>query len=291
VACARGPRAVFARVAKHVAQGVPHLLRRSQDAVVVAVGEDGPDATPQSIQCARNADRQTLEAARKGGSRVALHDQVHVIRLHTEVNEPKPVALASRSNCATQSRELAQSAQRRQSGLHSHRHFDRNAVREKGASPVRDIRTFAAALGSGSLASTAPAVREHEPLVRGFRAPPSSSPHRSRLLGHCNPHHFNARVSLELRLNGHISEGIEQFPLRGIRAEQSSGFASCTRRDFGALNNNQRHAVRRSSRSKPPSATQLAHVRSCSPPSAAISSIERVDGSDARIDTHRARDA
>jgi hypothetical protein len=183
---ARGPCSVLACVTQHVAQSDPHLRRRAQDAVVVAVSENAADTSPQSIQGASHADRQALESARKGRSRVALHDQVQVIRLHAEVDEPKPFALTTRDDRTAQRLKFTQPSQRRQSRVHSHGHCDRKAVLESRASVVRDVRALAAPLGSRSLASSTPAVREHEPLLRGFRAPSSPCTNRSRLLGHCN---------------------------------------------------------------------------------------------------------
>jgi hypothetical protein len=235
---------MLARVAKHVAQSVPHLSRRSQDAVVVAVCKHVPGASPESIQRASHADRQTLQSARKGKSRVALHDQVHVIRLHAEMDEPKPIALATRGNRAAHSRELTQSPQRRQSWLHAQRHFHRKAIRERDASPVRDVRALAAPLGSRSLATSAPAVGKHELFLCRSRANTSPT-NRSRLLRHLNLHHYNARALRELLLNGQISRGIDSFPPRGIRAEKESAMHTslCTHAEVQTRNVNQSNAA------------------------------------------------
>jgi hypothetical protein len=176
---ARGPRPVLASVAEHVPQGIPHLQRRAQDAVVVAVGEDAAEPPPQAIQRSSHANRQALHPARHRGPAAPLGEQVHVIRLHAEVHQPEPRALATRHDRSAHRSELSQVTQRRQARLHPQRHRHGKPGRERRSGAMRNSGSFSARLGPSPLAPSAPSVRESElGLLRRLQSP-SSSPHGS----------------------------------------------------------------------------------------------------------------
>jgi hypothetical protein len=103
---ARAPAAMLARIAQDVAQRVPHLARRAEDVVVIAIGEDAPPAPPQTVERARHPHRKPLDSSRKGRPAAAFDEQVQMIRLHAEVHEPEAPALTARCDRATEDREL-----------------------------------------------------------------------------------------------------------------------------------------------------------------------------------------
>lgn len=187
VARARAPAAVLARVAQHVAQRVPHLAWRTQDAVLVAVDEDTAPAPPEPVQSAGHADREPLQAARQGGPAGAFDDQVQMIRLHAVVHQAKAAALAARNNRGSQRRVLLQAAQRREPRLHAHRHFHWKPGSERRASAVRHVRALAVRLGSRTLAPSAPTVGKLKPRLPQSRAPFPAPTRRCSLLGHRSP--------------------------------------------------------------------------------------------------------
>ena len=69
-----GSDAVLFGVAQHVAEGVSHLARGLDDAVVEAVGDDAAASLPEGVEAAGNADEQALHVARQGLLVLGLND-------------------------------------------------------------------------------------------------------------------------------------------------------------------------------------------------------------------------
>jgi len=76
---------VFGPILQHVNEGIPDLARRPQRSGVKPIG---PDATPppeDPVHCLRDADGESLNAAREGADIQRLDEKMHVIALHREL--------------------------------------------------------------------------------------------------------------------------------------------------------------------------------------------------------------
>ena len=60
---------------------------------VIPIRENRPAAPEHAVHRLGNPDRQPLNAAREGDRVSCLYDQVQVIRLHGEVDDPETIAV------------------------------------------------------------------------------------------------------------------------------------------------------------------------------------------------------
>src|SRR5262249_17031324 len=81
---------VVARVEQDVREGVTDLARRGERARVIAVSEGPTAADELAVDATRDADRETLNAARERPRVARFDDEVHVIALHRELRESEP---------------------------------------------------------------------------------------------------------------------------------------------------------------------------------------------------------
>ena len=81
---------------EHVADRPPHLRQRLQFPRKVVVGEDAPRAFRDAVHCPRDAHRQTLHPARERDLVHRLDDEVEVVALHREVDQPEAGPCAAR---------------------------------------------------------------------------------------------------------------------------------------------------------------------------------------------------
>jgi hypothetical protein len=110
---------VVASVLQDVDEGVPDFTRREECPRVVAVGEQRADAAPEPVEAARDADQQTLNASRERAAIARLDDQVEVVRLDGEVDQPEPEAVRAGGECALEGASCGVVAQVRQTGSHA----------------------------------------------------------------------------------------------------------------------------------------------------------------------------
>jgi hypothetical protein len=84
---------VVPRVVENVAKRVANLARRLQRASVIAVVEQWTAATERAVNALRDADLEPLEPARPCLVARRLDDEVQVIRLDDELDDPEVIAL------------------------------------------------------------------------------------------------------------------------------------------------------------------------------------------------------
>jgi hypothetical protein len=85
--------AVLLEVEQDVDQSPARLPGRGQGVGVVAVGPDASPAAGGPVERASRADGQPAETGRQRGGVVGLHDQVEMVTLHRELQQPEsPVA-------------------------------------------------------------------------------------------------------------------------------------------------------------------------------------------------------
>ena len=80
---------VLAKVEQHVDQAQAHLARRGKRVGVIAPVPHGPVAAAGAVDGARAANRESLKATRQIPLRVRFHDEVEVVALDGEVQEPE----------------------------------------------------------------------------------------------------------------------------------------------------------------------------------------------------------
>jgi len=73
-----------------------YRARRRESARVVPVAPDRAAPVEYSVDCAREANRETAETAREGLAAIRLHDQVDVIVLNAELQDAKARSRGSR---------------------------------------------------------------------------------------------------------------------------------------------------------------------------------------------------
>jgi hypothetical protein len=76
-------------VLQHVRKTRPRLAGRGELVQVVPIREHRPFAMEQVIQALRDADREPLHSAPERLRVVSLDDQVEMVVLHGEVDDPK----------------------------------------------------------------------------------------------------------------------------------------------------------------------------------------------------------
>lgn len=84
-----------ARIVQDVGEGVAYLARCFQRSVVEAIAEHPASPVPQSIEPSCDANQESLHAARETRSMLSFDDEVQVVRLDREVNQPKAVPVAT----------------------------------------------------------------------------------------------------------------------------------------------------------------------------------------------------
>ena len=82
---------MFAPILKHINQGVPNLSGCREPAGVVAVPPHSPATAERTVHRLRHPDREPLDTAPKTAGAVCLDDEVQVVGLDAEVQQPEGV--------------------------------------------------------------------------------------------------------------------------------------------------------------------------------------------------------
>ena len=158
---ARRRAQVLSEVEQHVDHADPHLPGRRERPRVIAIAYDGSLAAEAPVHGERQSDRQAVNAAAHTSRIVTFDDEVAVVLLDGEMNDPKPVERCA-GDGPLDGREHPRRAERRKSCRRSHRDLDRM--------PWVDLRTElvwhrrpAARLPTCALADATPGLRAREP--------------------------------------------------------------------------------------------------------------------------------
>ncbi len=90
---------VVAPIAQDVDQREPCLLRGPEDSRVVSVGPNPARAVVGTIERPRHSDGEASDRARQRHAIASFAEQMQVIGLDAEMDDPAPEALAARGNC------------------------------------------------------------------------------------------------------------------------------------------------------------------------------------------------
>src|SRR5712691_10388771 len=85
---------VVAEVLQDVADGVLHFAARFQGPGVIPVREHLAGAPRSSVECARDADGESLDALCQARRAIGLDDKVEMVSLDGEVHDAEPEPLA-----------------------------------------------------------------------------------------------------------------------------------------------------------------------------------------------------
>src|SRR5712664_3065412 len=96
-----------------------------------------PGPTSQPVETARDPHRKSLQTARELRCIGRLHDQVEVISLHREVDQPEASAIASFRGCRRELAEAAAAAKVPNVRQHAPGHVDRMVLRQDWPGHVR----------------------------------------------------------------------------------------------------------------------------------------------------------
>jgi hypothetical protein len=80
---------MLSKVQQHVGETKAHLARRRERPGVVASAPYRAGAMGGPVHRQRAADRESVQTASQSAVRIGLDDQVQVVRLHRELNDPK----------------------------------------------------------------------------------------------------------------------------------------------------------------------------------------------------------
>lgn len=138
---ARSFHGVLAKIAQHVTEGGLHLARRDERAAVVAIREHPPEAPERSIETARDADAEPLDAAGEISPARRFDDQVNVIRKHGKLSDAPRWPILSACNRATNRRKRTTTAQTRHAARHAKRDMHGMRRRMRRAPQVRHAGT------------------------------------------------------------------------------------------------------------------------------------------------------
>src|SRR6267378_533829 len=105
--------------------------------LVEAVREHLPGPTHQPVETARDPHRKSLQTAREPRCIGRLHDQVEVISLHREVDQPEASAIASFRECRRELPEAAAAAKIPHMRQHAPGHVQRMVLRQDWPGDMR----------------------------------------------------------------------------------------------------------------------------------------------------------
>jgi hypothetical protein len=119
-----GPGHVLAKIQQHVDETAAHFLWRAEGAGVVATAPHAPAPLQNLVHRTRRADREAAQASGEGRLAFRLDQQVHMIRLHGEMQDAKPRSPRTRER-PTHDKEHRLPAQARQASRRAQGHVDR----------------------------------------------------------------------------------------------------------------------------------------------------------------------
>ena len=148
---------VLPAIHQYVNERVPHCPRAGERSSVIAISPDGAAAAKRAVDCARHADREAPQAAAERARVVGFDDQMEMIVLHREMDNPE-AAVRGRGQGAADGREDpggSQAADGR-TAAESYMHRVRRNVHRPG--PMRDAG-----------AAAAPGTWRRKPELQGAR--------------------------------------------------------------------------------------------------------------------------
>lgn len=83
---------MLAEVGQHVHERVAHRARRRKGARMIPISPDASAAAEDTVHGAREADGETAYATRQRACMLGLRDQMDVIILHGELDDPEMCA-------------------------------------------------------------------------------------------------------------------------------------------------------------------------------------------------------
>jgi hypothetical protein len=131
---------------------------------MVAICPDGASTAEDAIHRFRQADREPLTTTRDAVAAIAFDEQVKVVSLDTEMNEPESIVRGLGKRAAHGS-EDGGASQRWYRGVSTHRHMDRQASVVRHSSAMRDASPSRRWRAAGSRASTTPRYETSAPAA------------------------------------------------------------------------------------------------------------------------------
>lgn len=87
---------VLAKVQEHVGKGVADLRRATEMSSVIAVRPDGATPGPNAVHGERAPAREALDSSDERTAGVSLDQEVQMVGLHREVEDPERCAARQR---------------------------------------------------------------------------------------------------------------------------------------------------------------------------------------------------
>ena len=156
------------RISQNVVDRVRRLRRRAKRVRMVAISENLPTAAQCAVHCLRDPDREPLDTSRERDRIARLDDQVQVIRLHGEVDEPEAVAFATLADAGRDHAEAGPGAKLRCLVANARGHVDRVPRRERRPADVWHASSGLLRTPRARPVPAAPAVPQVEPELLRF---------------------------------------------------------------------------------------------------------------------------
>ena len=158
-------------IVEDVDECATNLQRRAERARVVAVCEDGTATPEPAIEPASQANCEALHRARKRALPVGFCNQVQVIRLHSEMNEPRSMPFFRGAERSEDDRHERASPEIRDAFAQTQRHVHGMVRGEPRTLQMRDARlptwvTTACGPSAGTFSRTAPTTQRELELAR-----------------------------------------------------------------------------------------------------------------------------
>jgi hypothetical protein len=131
-----------------------------------AIGPDRSMPAHGAIDRPRHANCEAPHAGRQPRGRIGFDQDVHVLGLHAEMQNPEAVVRRGRERILHRD-EHALAPQRRQSCAPSHRDVHRMSRVVDGARPMADAAPTRGRLAPGATSATAPGREVKLELIRG----------------------------------------------------------------------------------------------------------------------------
>ena len=167
---AQAPRSVLTKIQQHVGEHGAHLPRRPKRPAMPPIRPQRPASRQQIVHVSRDADSDAADPARKGTFIRSFDDEVQVIALNGEVQDPKALRVAPRGAPQSKSHRRKNVLTSERSQPRTHRNVYGLGRSLERASPMRHIPPRRA-LPLRPCASAAPTRRKRELQLRRTPAP------------------------------------------------------------------------------------------------------------------------
>jgi len=148
---------VFPRILEYVDQSIPDLARGFERPHVITIAPDSPAAAEDPVHRLGESDREALDAPGKRAAVLRLDDEVKVIALHGELQDPE-AATRSQYQAAAEGAEESIPAQRGQHTLGTQGHVRGVPGLVRRPSPVRDADLTSGRFAASSGAAATPSA-------------------------------------------------------------------------------------------------------------------------------------